>query len=70
MWEAYAGGEGVAVRTTFQELKEVIRSVAEPSVIYGQVKYVDYPQQEVPRFGWASLFHKRIVYGGCGFLFI
>ncbi len=64
MWEAYAGVEGVAVRTTFQDLKESIRSVAEPPVTFGQVKYVDYLQQEVPRFGWAPLFHKRIAYRG------
>ena len=64
MWEAYAGTEGVAVRTTFQDLKESIRSVAEATVIFGQVKYVDYPREEVPRFGWAPLFHKRIAYRG------
>ena len=64
MWEAYAGSEGVAVRTTFWDLQESIRSGAEPPVIFGQVKYVDYPQQEVSRFGWAPLFHKRIEYRG------
>ena len=64
MWETYAGAEGVAVRTTFQDLKESIRSASEHPVTFGQVKYVDYPQQEVPRFGWAPLFHKRTVYRG------
>ena len=62
MWEAHAGAEGVAIRTTFQDLRESIRSVAELPVTFGQVKYVDYRQQEVPRFGWAPLFHKRIEY--------
>ena len=62
MWDAYAGVEGVAVRTTFQDLQQSIRSVELP-VTFGQVKYVDYHQQEVPRFGWAPLFHKRIEYG-------
>ena len=64
MWEAYAGAEGIAVRTTFRDLQESIRSVAEPPVTFGQVKYVDYLQQEVSRFGWAPLFHKRIEYRG------
>ena len=61
---AYAGAEGVAVRTTFRDLQESIRSVAEPPVTFGQVEYVDYLQQEVSRFGWAPLFHKRIEYRG------
>ena len=64
MWEAYAGSEGVAIRTTFQHLQESIRSVAEPPVTFGQVKYVDYRGKEVPRFGWAPLFHKRMEYRG------
>lgn len=64
MWKTYAGAEGVAVRTTFHGLKESIRSAAEHPVIFGQVQYVDYPQQEAPRFGWAPLFHKRAVYRG------
>ena len=41
MWEAYAGTEGVAVRTTFQDLKESIFSDTEATVIFGQVNYVD-----------------------------
>ena len=64
MWEAYAGAEGVAVRTTFRDLQESVRSDAELPVTFGQVDYVDYLQQEVPRFGWAPLFHKRIEYHG------
>ena len=64
MWKTYAGAEGVAVRTTFHDLKESIRSAAEHPVTFGKVKYVNYPQQEVPRFGWAPLFHKRTVYRG------
>ena len=64
MWEAYAGAEGVAVRATFQDLQESIRSIAEPPVTFGQVEYVDYLQQEVLRFGWAPLFHKRVEYRG------
>ena len=64
MWKTYAGAEGVAVRTTFHDLKESIRSAAGHPVTFGQVKYVDYPQQEAPRFGWAPLFHKRAVYRG------
>ena len=66
MWESYAGAEGVAVRTTFQNLQESIRSVAEPPVTFGQVEYVDYRRKEVPRFGWAPLFHKRMEYRGEG----
>ena len=62
MWKAYAGGEGVAIRTTFRDLQESIRSIAELPVTFGQVEYVDYRQQEVPRFGWAPLFHKRVEY--------
>ena len=64
MWEYYAGPEGVAVRTTFQDLRYSIRSVAELPVTFGQVEYVDYRRKEVPRFGWAPLFHKRMEYRG------
>ena len=64
MWESYAGDEGVAVRTTFEDLQESIRSEAELPVTFGQVKYVDYRELDVPRFGWAPLFHKRIEYRG------
>ena len=64
MWETHAGAEGVAVRTTFRDLQESVRSVAEPPITFGQVTYVDYLQEEVSRFGWAPLFHKRIEYRG------
>ena len=66
MWEAYAGAEGVAVRTTYQALQESMSSVVELPITFGQVKYVDYRQHEVPRFNWAPLFHKRIEYRGEG----
>ena len=66
MWEAYAGSEGVAIRTTFQHLQESMHSVAELPVTFGQVEYVDYRRKEVPRFGWAPLFHKRMEYRGEG----
>ena len=66
MWESYAGAEGVVVRTTFQNLQDSIRSVAELPVTFGQVEYVDYRRKEVPRFGWAPLFHKRMEYRGEG----
>ena len=66
MWEYYAGAEGVAVRTTFHDLQYSIRSVAELPVTFGQVEYVDYRRREVPRFGWAPLFHKRMEYRGEG----
>lgn len=62
MWTTYASTEGVAIRTTFHDLRESMRSVAELPVTFGQVKYVDYRQSEVPRFGWAPLFHKRMEY--------
>ena len=64
MWEAYAGAEGVAVRTTFRDLRESIHSDTELPVTFGQVEYVNYLQREVPRFGWAPLFHKRMEYRG------
>ena len=64
MWTKYAGGEGVAVRTTFRDLKESICFGAKYPVSFGQVEYVNYPQQQVPRFGWAPLFHKRVEYRG------
>ena len=63
MWKAYASAEGVLVRTSFQNLRESIRSVAELPVTFGQVEYVDY-RTEVPRFGSAPLFHKRMEYRG------
>ena len=66
MWKYYAGAEGVAVRTTFKDLQDSIRSVAELPVAFGQVEYVDYRRKEVPRFGWAPLFHKRMEYRGEG----
>ncbi len=64
MWKTYADTEGVAVRTTFQDLKKSIRCCAEHPVTFGQVKYVNYPQQGVPRFELAPLFHKRTEYSG------
>ena len=66
MWDAYAGSEGVAIRTTLQHLQESILSVSELPVTFGQVEYVDYRRKEVPRFGWAPLFHKRVEYRGEG----
>ena len=66
MWETYTSEEGVAVRTTVQHLQESIRSVPELPVTFGQVEYVDYRRKEVPRFGWAPLFHKRMEYRGEG----
>ena len=45
-------------------MQESVRSDAELPVTFGQVDYVDYLQQEVSRFGWAPLFHKRIEYRG------
>lgn len=62
MWTTYAGTEGVAVRTTFHDLRESIRSVPELPVTFGEVQYVDYRESEVSRFGWAPLFHKRMEY--------
>ena len=62
MWKVYAGLEGVAIRTTFQRLQESMRSVPELPVTFGRVEYADYGRQEVPRFGFAPLFHKRIEY--------
>ena len=61
MWKAYAGAEGVAVRTTFQDLRDSIRSGEDLPITFGQVKYVDY-RSEVSRFGRAPLFHKRMEY--------
>ena len=62
MWEAYAGNEGIAIRTSFQDLRKAICSVSEPPITFGQVDYVNYAHEEVPRFGWAPLFHKRMEY--------
>ena len=62
MWTTYVGTEGVAIRTTFHDLRESMRSVSKLPVTFGQVEYVDYRQSEVPRFGWAPLFHKRMEY--------
>ena len=64
MWESYTNTEGVAVRTSFQNLQKSIASVADLPVTFGQVKYVDYRREEVPRFAWAPLFHKRMEYRG------
>ena len=64
MWKAYAGSDGVAIRTTFQLLQESISSIAELPVTFGRVEYTDYGRQEFPRFGFAPLFHKRREYRG------
>lgn len=66
MWKAYAGSEGVAIRTSFQRLRESINLVAELPVTFGRVEYADYSRQEVSRFGVAPLFHKRMEYRGEG----
>ena len=66
MWATYAGREGVAVRTNFENLQASIRSVAELPITFGQVDYVDYREREVPRLGWGPLFHKRMEYRGEG----
>ena len=62
MWTTYAGTEGVAVRTTFHDLRESMHSVAELPVTFGQVKYVVYRQSVVSKFGLAPLFLKRKEY--------
>ena len=65
MWDAYAGGEGVAIRTHFQDLKSsVLLSAPELPICFGKVTYVDYRKQEPLRFGNAPLFQKRVEYGG------
>ena len=65
MWNSYAGEEGVAIRTSFHDLQESLRVIdASLPVTFGKVKYIDYGQQQVPRFGWAPLFHKRREYRG------
>ena len=61
MWKAYAGAEGVAIRTSFQNLKDSIRSVQELPVSFGRVEYVDY-RNEVERYRLAPLLHKRMEY--------
>ena len=62
MWTTCASTEGVAVRTTFHDLRDSMRSAAKLPVTCGQVKYVDYRESKVPRFRWAPLFHKRMEY--------
>ena len=64
MWKSYAGPEGIAIKTTFQNLQRSISSVAELPVTYGRVEYVDHSRENVSRFGWAPLFHKRMEYYG------
>ena len=67
MWNSYAGREGVALRSTFQNLQEAILSMnVELPVTFGKVEYVNYRQREAPRFGWAPLYHKRVEYQGEG----
>ena len=62
MWRTYAGAEGVAIRTSFKELQESLRVIEELPMTFGKVEYVDYDQQDVPRFSWAALFYKRMEY--------
>lgn len=61
MWEKYAGEEGVAIRTTFQGLKDSFTCVEKDKAVFGQVTYVDY-KDEVRRLGTAPLYHKRMEY--------
>lgn len=65
MWNYYAGAEGIAIRSTLQDLQASILS-ANPAlpVTIGRVAYVDHGRQEAPRFGLAPLFHKRVEYRG------
>ena len=62
MWKSYAGSEGVAIRTDFRSLGRSILSSEALPIVSGGVTYVDYRQTEVPRFGPAPLFHKRLEY--------
>lgn len=65
MWDAYAGEEGVAIRTHFQDLKSsLLLSTPELPLCFGKVTYVDYRKQESLRFVHAPLFQKRVEYGG------
>ena len=65
MWSSYAGKEGIAIRTTFQDLEASIcsRNTKLP-ITFGKIDYVDYRHQETPRFNFAPLFHKRVEYRG------
>lgn len=61
MWDKYAGPEGVAIRTTFQDLQDSFGPIPdELPITFGKVEYVDYRQRNIQRFGWAPLFHKRV----------
>lgn len=64
MWNAYAGEEGVAICTTFRDFQDSLPPPAELPVAFGRVEYADYLRQDVPRFCWAPLFHKRAEYRG------
>ena len=64
MWETYASTEGVAVRTSFQDLQDSICSAAELPIAFGRVEYADYSMKDVPRLGLAPLLHKRMEYRG------
>ncbi len=65
MWTSYANTEGVAIRTTFQDLQASLFSIAPTlPVTFGKVAYVDHRLKELPRFSHAPLFHKRVEYRG------
>ena len=48
MWEAYAGAEGVAVRTTFQHLQESIHSVGKLPVTFGRSSMLTTAERKCP----------------------
>lgn len=59
MWKLYSGErDGIAVRCTFQSLKQSLTS--EESIYVGRVSYVDYKSTFIPeRNAMSAYFHKR-----------
>lgn len=62
MWRLYCPGEeGVAIRTTFAQLRN---SVRDPHTCVTEVKYFNYKTERFPRhkYDWDPAFHKRIAF--------
>lgn len=62
MWRSYTGvkGEGIAIKTTYRDLLESVCPEAKPFLTSGEVKYLNYNQDDIPINSLAPLFHKRI----------
>lgn len=59
LWDQYvSGGEGVAIHTTVGKLKESIKT--DENLVFGEIRYIDYKEEEMGLGALAPIFHKRM----------